>query len=70
MFYWFKRGAESLRYESREVSSTRFELTIIGSDGIAQVEHFETAEALHEREVALEQELSAQGWVGPHGWNV
>jgi hypothetical protein len=54
MFYWFKRGAESLRYESREVSSTRFE----------------TAEALHEREVALEQELLAQGWVGPHGWNV
>jgi hypothetical protein len=70
MFYWFKRGAESLRYESREVSSTRFELTIIGADGIEQVEHFETADALHEREVALAQELLAQGWVGPHGWNV
>jgi hypothetical protein len=52
------------------VSSTRFELTVIGSDGIEQVEHFETADALHEREVAIEQELLAQGWVGPHGWNV
>jgi hypothetical protein len=70
MFYWFKRGGESLRYESREVSPTRFELTIIGADGIEHVEHFETPEALHDRQVALERELLAQGWVGPHGWNV
>jgi hypothetical protein len=70
MFYWFKRGAESLRYESRAVAPTRFELTIIGSDGIEHAEHFETADALHDRQVALERELQAQGWVGPHGWNV
>jgi hypothetical protein len=70
MFYWFKRGSESLRYESREVSPTRFELTIIGSDGIEHVESFETADALHERQLALEQELRVQGWAGPHGWNV
>ena len=70
MFYWFKRGAESLRYESREVSPTRFELTIISADGIEHVEQFETAEALHDRQLALERKLLAEGWVGPHGWNV
>ena len=70
MFYWFKRGNESLRYEAREVSATRFKLTIIGPDGVERVERFASAEALHERQVALEGELQAQGWVGPHGWNV
>jgi hypothetical protein len=70
MFYWFKRGNESLRYEAREVSRTRFELTIVGPDGVERVEHFTSAEALHERQVALESELQAQGWVGPHGWNL
>jgi hypothetical protein len=70
MFYWFTRGNASLQYEALEVSPTRFELTMIGSDGIAHVEHFETADALHARQLALERELLAQGWVGPHGWNI
>ena len=69
MFYWFKRGHESLRYEGREVSSARFGLTIVGPDGIERTETFETADALHERQLALERELHAQGWVDPHGWN-
>jgi hypothetical protein len=70
MFYWFKRGDESLRYEAREVSPICFELRTIGPDGVEQVARFETADALHRRQVALERELLAQGWVGPHGWNV
>jgi len=70
MFYWFKRGAESLRYEAREVSPMRFELTIVGPDGIERVEHFESADELHRRQIALERELLAQGWAGPHGWNI
>jgi hypothetical protein len=68
MFYWFKRGASRCG-TSREVSSTRFELTIIGADRIEQVEHFETADALHEREVAL----SRSSWRragSVRGWNV
>jgi hypothetical protein len=69
MFYWFNRGDESLQYEVREGSSG-FELTITGPDGVAHVEHFDTADALHERQVALERELLAQGWAGPHGWHV
>ena len=70
MFYWFRRGDESLRYEVREVSPIRFELTMLGPDGIERIEHFETADALHQRQLALERELQAQGWVGPHGWNI
>jgi len=70
MFYWFKRGEESLRYEAREVSPARFELTIVGPDGIERVEPFESADELHRRQIALERELVAQGWAGPHGWNI
>jgi hypothetical protein len=33
MFYWFSRGSETLQYEVREISPTRFELTIRGADG-------------------------------------
>ena len=70
MFYWFKRGNDSLHYEVREISPTRFELTLTGPDGVERREHFETADAIHQRQLALERELTAQGWVGPHGWNV
>ena len=70
MFYWFKRGSESLHYEVRETSSTRFEMTITGPDGIEHLEVYETADALHRRQLELERELTAAGWVGPHGWNL
>jgi hypothetical protein len=63
MFYWFKRGAESLRYEARQVSPTQFELTIVYPDGVQRVERFDSADALHQRQVSLEHELIAQGWV-------
>jgi hypothetical protein len=70
MFYWFKRGDESFHYEVREHSPSRFELTITGPDGIEPLEVFATADALHERQLAVERELLAQGWNGPHGWNL
>jgi hypothetical protein len=38
--------------------------------GIERVEAFETADAMHERQLAFERELHAQGWLSPHGWNV
>jgi hypothetical protein len=70
MFYWFTRGPELCRYEVREVSPTHYELAIIGPGGVERVERFDTADALHQRQVALERELIAQGWAGPHGWNL
>ena len=34
------------------------------------VERYDTPDALHLRQRALDSELAAEGWVGPHGWNV
>jgi hypothetical protein len=70
MVYRFTRGNESLMCDVREVSPLRFELILTGPDGIERMEHFHTADALHERQLMLEHELLAQGWAGPHGWNV
>jgi hypothetical protein len=70
MFYWFKRGDESVQHEAREVSPIRFELTVIGPTGVTHVEHFETADAMYQRQVALERELLTRGWTGPHGWHI
>lgn len=70
MFYWFKRGNDLIRYEAREVSPAHFELRITGPDGVERVERFDTAEALHQRQLAFERELAQHGWAGPHGWNV
>ncbi len=70
MFYWFQRGNQSLRYEVRQVSPTLYELNVVGPDGRETVERFDDSQALHGRQLALERELAAQGWVGPHGWNM
>jgi hypothetical protein len=70
MFYWFKRGNDLVQYEARGLSSTQYELTIVGPDGIERVERFDNSDDLHQRQVAFERELAAEGWVGPHGWNV
>jgi hypothetical protein len=70
MFTWFQRGDEYLRYEAREISSGDYELTILTSDGTETVERFSDQEALSERQVALQRELEAEDWTGPHGWNL
>jgi hypothetical protein len=70
MFTWFRRGDEFLRYEARQTSQGVFELTIMRPDGTEAVERFPNQEALAGRQLALQQELEAQGWTGPHGWNV
>jgi hypothetical protein len=70
MFTWFRRGDEFLRYESREISKGVYELTIMRSDGTEKVERFSHQEALADRQLALQRELEAQGWTGPHGWNL
>lgn len=69
MFYWFTKGAHVLHYEARELSPTVFELTVRGP-GADRVERFARADDLHARQVQLQQELEADGWTGPHGWNL
>jgi hypothetical protein len=70
MFWWFQRGDEYLRYESRAVSTDMFELTVVMPDGTEQVERFTDQTALAARQVALGRELEDEGWTGPHGWNL
>jgi len=70
VFYWFKRGDAFVQYDVRQVSATRYELTFVGPDGVECVERYDTPDALHARQRALDCELAAEGWAGPHGWNV
>ena len=70
MFTWFRRNAEFVGYESREIAPGAYELVIRQPDGTQRVEKFSNQAALLERQLALQRELEAEGWTGPHGWNL
>ena len=70
MFWWFKRGPDYVRYESRQLSERAFELRVIDTAGVERVERFETERELTDRQRELERELIEGGWTGPHGWNL
>jgi hypothetical protein len=70
VFWWFKRGNDYVRYESREVKTGAFELRFVDIDGSERVERFDDSRALEERQRDLEQTLARDGWTGPHGWNL
>jgi hypothetical protein len=70
MFTWFRRDAEFLGYEARELSAGKYELVIRQPDGTERVEHFSDQNALTERQMELQRELEGEGWTGPHGWNL
>jgi hypothetical protein len=64
MFCWFTRGDARVRYDAREISAMHFELRITGPEGLERVERFDSAPALHKRQMAFERELAAAGWTG------
>jgi hypothetical protein len=70
MFWWYQRDGEFLRYESREVSPGTYVLIVVMPDGAERVEQFSDQSALQARQVALGLKLEAEGWSGPHGWNL
>ncbi len=70
MFVWFEKGGDFLRYEARDLSNGRYELRIIDADGTERTETFSDSTALNKRQIDLERELAANGWTGPHGWNL
>ena len=70
MFWWFKRGNEYVRYESRKVKPGAFELRFVDTDGSERVEAFDDERILEERQRELEKTLASDGWSGPHGWNL
>jgi hypothetical protein len=70
VFWWFQRGSDYLRYESREVKTGDYELRVTDPDGTEHVEHFDDSAELAQRQRDFERRLADQGWTGPHGWNV
>jgi len=70
VFWWFQRGGQYLRYETRETQTGRFELRVISPDGAERVEIFTDSSDLTKRQLAFERDLATDGWTGPHGWNL
>ena len=69
MFWWFERGGQYLRYETRETGGG-YELRVIKPDGSELVENFTDSADLTRRQLAFERDLVHEGWTGPHGWNL
>jgi hypothetical protein len=70
VFGWFERSGRYLRYEAREGPAGSFELCVIDADGVEHVERFADSVSLTRRQLEFERHIAAQGWTGPHGWNV
>lgn len=70
MFWWFERGGQYLRCETREAAAGRFELRLMRPDGSEQVENFDDPSHLTRRQLEVERDLTAEGWTGPHGWHL
>jgi hypothetical protein len=43
---------------------------VIDPDGAERVEQFDDPADLSKRQIAIEHDLAAEGWNGPHGWTV
>jgi hypothetical protein len=70
VFWWFERGGQYLRYETRELEAGAYELRVIKPDGTEYVENFNDSSDLTRRQLAFERDLASEGWTGPHGWNL
>lgn len=70
MFWWFERRGQFVRYEVRYLSEGGYELRVVDTEGRERAERFDDSEELTKRQVDFEKELLADGWTGPHGWNL
>ena len=70
MFWWFERKGQFLRYETREAANGGYEFCVINPDGSEHVERFADSAQLAKRQAEFEEQITAEGWSGPHGWNV
>jgi hypothetical protein len=68
LFWWFERGGRYLRCEAQEAATGGYELRIIRPDGSEQVEHFDDSSDLTKRQQDIIEEITSEGWTGPHGW--
>jgi hypothetical protein len=66
VFYFFKRGSETIQCEVRsEADGPGFEIVIIESEGAERTERFATSEQVHERWMELHKHFEHEGWWGP-----
>ena len=70
MFWWFERAGRYLRCETRGRPEGGYELHVINPDGAERVEQFDDSADLSRRQMAIEHDLRAEGWSGPHGWTI
>ena len=45
-----------------------YELRIVNPDGSERVEHFSHSSDLTKRQHDVIDEITSEGWTGPHGW--
>ncbi len=71
MFYFFRRGAASIRCEVRTDSGgDGYELIVDRPDAMVRVERFGEPPDLNRRWREIEQGLISEGWHGPNVRNV
>lgn len=66
MFYFFKRGSETLHCEVRpSTENPGYEIVIADQNGVERIERFATSEQVHNRWVELHTSFEQEGWWGP-----
>ena len=70
MFWWFERGGHYLRCEAVPAAAGGFELRVVNPDGTERVQQCSDSAALSEQQRHLINEITSDGWNGPHGWNL
>ena len=67
MFYFFRRGAASIRCEVRtDTWGDGYELIVDRPDAMVCVERFDASPDLNRRWREIERDLIRDGWQGPH----
>lgn len=66
MFYFFKRGSETVQCEVRsKADGPGYEIVITEPNGTERIELFATSEQVHDRWVELHKRFELEGWWGP-----
>ncbi len=66
MFYFFKRGTDSVQCEVRAAQEgPGYRIVITTQDGNERLEHFESSAQVHARWLQLHDTFQRDGWWGP-----
>jgi hypothetical protein len=66
MFYFYKKGSETLQCEVRAAANgPGFEIVILESDGAERFEWFATSDEAHSRWLEIHNRFEREGWWGP-----